>query len=104
MGPMMIAMFGIASGRNVEREIKLGRFKFDQHNQIHTFAQLTERYLNDGAIEHHHSAFVILFQLEFSAHLRNILKTSDKFIGPQAPSNLLSFTVQNIQSCSERSI
>jgi integrase len=43
-----------ASG--IERQIKLGQFKFDQHNQIHTFANLTERYLNGGAIEHHRSA------------------------------------------------
>lgn len=41
---------------DIERQIKLGQFKFDQHNQIHTFADLTERYLNDGAIEHHRSA------------------------------------------------
>jgi|GEM_PF-3112427 len=43
-----------ASG--IERQIKLGQLKFDQHNQIHTFTTLTERYLNDGAIEHHRSA------------------------------------------------
>src|SRR3989442_556293 len=42
--------------REIERQIKLGQFKFDQHNQVHTFAQLIERYLNDGAIEHHRSA------------------------------------------------
>lgn len=40
----------------IERQIKLGQFKFDQHNQVHTFAHLIERYLNDGAIEHHRSA------------------------------------------------
>jgi integrase len=40
----------------IERQIKLGQFKFDQHNHVHTFAHLTERYLNDGAIEHHRSA------------------------------------------------
>jgi hypothetical protein len=42
--------------RDIERQIKLGQFKFDQHNQIHTFAQLLDRYLLDGAIEHHRSA------------------------------------------------
>ena len=42
--------------RDIERQIKLGQFKFDQHNQIHTFVQLLDRYLLDGAIEHHRSA------------------------------------------------
>lgn len=41
---------------NVERQIKAGQFKFDQHNQIRTFAELTERYIQDGALEHHRSA------------------------------------------------
>ena len=40
---------------NVERQIKAGQFKFDQHNQIRTFAELTERYIQDGALEHHRS-------------------------------------------------
>ncbi len=40
----------------IERQIKLGQYKFDQHNHLHTFGELTERYLNDGAIEHHRSA------------------------------------------------
>jgi len=57
----------------IERQIKLGQFKFDQHNQIHTFADLTERYLNDGAIEHHRSAkdtrrHLIYWQTQFAAH------------------------------------
>lgn len=43
-----------ASG--IERQIKLGEFKFDQHNQVRTFTHLTQRYLNDGTLEHHRSA------------------------------------------------
>ena len=42
--------------QGVEREIKAGQFKFDQHNKIHTFAELAERYIQDGALEHHRSA------------------------------------------------
>ncbi len=41
---------------NIEHQIKQGQFKFDQHNRVNTFTQLIERYLNDGAIEHHRSA------------------------------------------------
>lgn len=37
---------------DVEREIKQGKFKFDQHKQQHTFFDLLERYSNDGALEH----------------------------------------------------
>ena len=40
----------------VERQIKRGEFKFDQYNQLHTFTELVERFLNNGAIEHHRSA------------------------------------------------
>jgi integrase len=42
--------------QDTEREIKAGRFKFDQHNKIHTFAELVKRYIHDGALEHHRSA------------------------------------------------
>ncbi len=41
---------------DTERKIKRGEFKFDQHNQLHTFKELVTRFLNDGAIEHHRSA------------------------------------------------
>jgi integrase len=37
---------------DVERQIKQGKFKFDQHKQQHTFSQLLDRYINDGAMEH----------------------------------------------------
>ena len=42
--------------KGVEGQIKAGQFKFDQHNKIHTFSELIERYKQDGALEHHRSA------------------------------------------------
>lgn len=42
--------------QEIERKIKLGQFKFDQHKKTHTFAELTERFINDGALEHHRSS------------------------------------------------
>jgi integrase len=42
--------------QDVERQIKAGQFKFDQHNKIRTFKELVQRYLQDGALEHHKSA------------------------------------------------
>lgn len=42
--------------QDVERQIKAGQFKFDQHNKIRTLKELVERYLQDGALEHHKSA------------------------------------------------
>lgn len=41
---------------DVEREIKLGKFKFNQHKRQHTLSQLLERYMGDGALEHIRSA------------------------------------------------
>jgi integrase len=41
---------------DIERQIKAGQFKFDQHKKIHTFSELTSRYIQDGALEHHRSA------------------------------------------------
>lgn len=41
---------------DTERQIKAGQFKFDQHKKIHTFSELVERYIQDGALEHHRSA------------------------------------------------
>ncbi len=42
--------------QEVERQIKLGQYKFDQHKKLHTFNELTDRYSLDGALEHHRSA------------------------------------------------
>lgn len=37
---------------DIERKIKLGQFKFDQHKQQHTFSELINRYISDGALQH----------------------------------------------------
>ena len=42
--------------QTIERQIKLGQFKFDQYKKLHTFKELTERFLQDGILEHHRSA------------------------------------------------
>ncbi|HSX03877.1 MAG TPA: tyrosine-type recombinase/integrase [Rhabdochlamydiaceae bacterium] len=42
--------------KEVERQIKLGQYKFDQHKKLYTFHALVDRYIQDGAIEHHRSA------------------------------------------------
>lgn len=42
--------------KDIERKIKLGQFKFDQHNFLHTFKELLTSYLANGALEHHKSA------------------------------------------------
>jgi integrase len=40
----------------IERQIKAGQFKFDQHKKLYTFNELIDRYILDGALEHHRSA------------------------------------------------
>lgn len=42
--------------QDVERQIKLGQYKFDQHRKLYTFNELVDRYTLDGALEHHRSA------------------------------------------------
>lgn len=39
----------------VERDIRLGQFKFDQYNKLQTFDELVDRFLQDGSLEHHKS-------------------------------------------------
>jgi integrase len=51
--------------QNVERQIKAGQFKFDQHNTMRSFSELTERYIQDGALEHHRSADDTLRHLNY---------------------------------------
>ncbi len=51
--------------QNIERQIKAGQFKFDQHNQIRRFSELTERYIQDGALEHHRSSDDTLRHLNY---------------------------------------
>jgi len=50
---------------NTAREIKLGQYQFDLHKKIYTFAQLVERYIQDGALEHHRSASDTLRHLNY---------------------------------------
>lgn len=50
---------------DVERQIKQGKFRFDQHKQQHTFAQLLERYNNDGALEHIRSVADVTHHLNY---------------------------------------
>jgi hypothetical protein len=38
--------------QEVERQIKMGQFKFERVNTHHTFADLVQRYISDGALEH----------------------------------------------------
>ncbi len=52
-----------ASG--IEREIKLGKFKFDQHKQQHTFAELIDRYTSDGMLQHIRSADDVMHHLKY---------------------------------------
>jgi integrase len=52
-----------ASG--IESQIKIGKFKFDQHKQQHTFIQLIERYINDGALQHIRSSDDVLHHLNY---------------------------------------
>jgi integrase len=41
---------------DVERQIRLGQYRFDRHNVTNTFSNLADRFLRDGALEHHRSA------------------------------------------------
>ncbi len=50
---------------DVERQIRQGKFRFDQHKQQHTFTQLLERYINDGALEHIRSADDVTYHLNY---------------------------------------
>ncbi|NGX34811.1 MAG: Tyrosine recombinase XerD [Candidatus Anoxychlamydiales bacterium] len=51
--------------QGTERDIKRGRFKFDQHNKLYTFEELIERFINDGKLEHHKSSKDTLRHLNF---------------------------------------
>ena len=41
---------------DVERQIRLGQYRFDRHSVTNTFSDLADRFLRDGALEHHRSA------------------------------------------------
>jgi len=48
-----------------KRRIKQGQFKFDQHKLQSTFIELVDRFLSDGALEHHKSASDTLRHLNY---------------------------------------
>ncbi len=50
---------------DIERQIKQGKFRFDQHKQQQTFSQLIERYFSDGAMEHIRSAEDVTRHLDY---------------------------------------
>ena len=51
--------------QDTEQKIKRGQFRFDLYNTQHTFKDLVERFLNDGALEHHRSAKDTLRHLNY---------------------------------------
>lgn len=50
---------------DTERQIKLGKFSFDQHKRQHTFNQLIDRYINDGCMEHIRSSEDMIYHLNY---------------------------------------
>ena len=43
----------------------MGKFNFDRHKQQHTFNQLIDRYVNDGALQHIRSAKDVMHHLNY---------------------------------------
>ena len=41
---------------DIERQIRLGQYRFDRYGVTNTLSNLADRYLHDGALEHHRSA------------------------------------------------
>src|ERR1700722_30749 len=50
--------------QETERSIKCGQFKFDQHKHLHTFTQLVDRFISDGALQHHRSANRTIMEMD----------------------------------------
>lgn len=48
---------------DTERQIRIGKYSFTQHKEQHTFSQLLERYINDGALQHIRSADDVMHHL-----------------------------------------
>jgi integrase len=51
--------------KETKSRIKQGQFKFDQYKKQHTYRELIDRYLSDGALEHHRSAEDTLRHLKY---------------------------------------
>ena len=72
--------------KETERKIKQGQFKFHQHNQQYTFSQLIERFLQDGALEHHRSKEDTLRHLSYWEKCfenYGLIYITEDFIGKQ---------------------
>ncbi|MFA6915666.1 MAG: tyrosine-type recombinase/integrase [Parachlamydiales bacterium] len=50
---------------DIERQIKHGQYQFNRHIEQHTFQQLIERYVNDGALQHIRSAEDVMHHLNY---------------------------------------
>jgi len=51
--------------QEIERQIKMGQFQFNQHKIQHTFSELIERYINDGALQHIRSSKDVMHHLNY---------------------------------------
>ena len=51
--------------KEVERQIKLGQYRFNQDPQKQTFTHLFERYISDGMLQHHKAVKDTLRHLEY---------------------------------------
>jgi integrase len=52
-------------GKEVERQIKMGKFKFEHRDNKRTYNDLAERYVSDGALEHLRSVDDVLRHLNY---------------------------------------
>jgi integrase len=83
-------------GAEIERRIKLGQFKFDKHTCNHTYSDVVQRFINDGALEHHRSAEDTLRHLNYwkdrlgtygLVHLTSELISKERQLLLDTPSN-----------------
>lgn len=51
--------------KEIEHAIRHGTFKFDQKNHLQTFNQVVDRFISDGALQHHRSAADTLRHLNY---------------------------------------
>jgi len=51
--------------KETKRQIKRGEFKFDQYRKKHTFSELLDRFISNGALQHHRSSKDTLRHLEY---------------------------------------
>lgn len=51
--------------KETKKQVKLGRFSFDQHKKLYTFQDLLDRYIQDGVLEHHRSKKDTLLHIRY---------------------------------------